>query len=271
MQLMDRGPIDGRPIAGAQAIDDLRQRWVDKMDLSIRSVPTTTGRAAGEVSAMRDEPSADLLVRWRTGDQRAADELFSRYTARLVAMTRRRLSTELGRRVDAEDVVQSAYRCFYAAARDGKVVLQRSGDLWRLLATITLHRLHHQVERHGAARRGVDRERTFGGESSLGALGTAAARAPSPPEVAAVNEDLELVLGALSPRHRRMAELRLQGYQIEEIARATDRSERLVRRVLDQVKDRLTRRCGAISGARVAPAKPGGSVPPHTALPRPRD
>jgi hypothetical protein len=49
-----------------------------------------------------------------------------------------------------------------------------------------------------------------------------------------------------------MAELRLQGYRIEEIAQATARSERLVRRALDQVKDRLAHRCGAMSGIRGA-------------------
>jgi RNA polymerase sigma-70 factor (ECF subfamily) len=197
---------------------------------------------------MGDEPSAELLARWRTGDGRAGDELFSRYTAQLIALARRRLSAQLARRVAPEDVVQSAYRCFCAAARDGEVVLQRSGDLWRLLASITLHKLHHHVERHTAAKRAVSREKPFGGESSLGALGSAVAQEPSPAEAMMVIEELELVLKELSPRHRQMAELRLQGYRIEEIAQATSRSERLVRKVLGQVKDRLSRRCGTLSG-----------------------
>jgi hypothetical protein len=40
-----------------------------------------------------------------------------------------------------------------------------------------------------------------------------------------------------------------QGYAIEEIAGVSDRSERLVRKVLDQVKDRLSRRCGPTAQA----------------------
>ncbi len=196
---------------------------------------------------MGDDPSIELLARWRAGDSLAEDELFSRYTTRLIALARRRLSAQLARRVDAEDIVQSAYRCFHAAASDDRVVLHRSGDLWRLLAKITLHKLYKQVERHTAARRAVDRERAFGGESSLVVLGDAVDRAPGPLEAIAAIEELELVLERLSPSHRRMAELRLQGYRIEEIAQATDRSERLVRRVLDQVKDRLNRRCGGTS------------------------
>jgi RNA polymerase sigma factor (sigma-70 family) len=189
-----------------------------------------------------DDPSIELLARFRTGDARAADELFSRYTSRLIAMARRRLSAQLARRVDAEDVVQSAYRCFCAAARDDQIVLHRSGDLWRLLAKITLHKLCKQVKHHTAAKRTVARDQTFGGDSSLMALGAAVARTPSPSEAVAVIEEVEQVLKGLSPHHRQMVELRLEGHLIEEIAHAADRSERLVRRVLDQVKDRLNRR-----------------------------
>ena len=193
---------------------------------------------------MNDDPSVELLERWRAGDQAAADDLFGRYTARLIAMARRRLSARLTRRVNPEDIVQSAYRCFCAAARDDKVVLRRSGDLWRLLAAFTLHRLHHQVEHHTAARRTVGREQPFGGESTLEVLGATTTGAPSAPEAVAMIEDLEWILRPLSPSHRRMVEMRLQGYRIEEIATAADRCERLVRRVLDQVKDHLRRYCG---------------------------
>ncbi len=61
---------------------------------------------------MGNDPSIELLARWRAGDARAEDELFSRYTSQLIALARRRLSAQFARRVDAEDVVQSAYRCF---------------------------------------------------------------------------------------------------------------------------------------------------------------
>jgi RNA polymerase sigma factor (sigma-70 family) len=181
-------------------------------------------------------------ARWRAGDARAADELFNRYTSQLIALARRRLSTQFARRVDAEDVVQSAYRCFCAAARDDQIVLHRSEDLWRLLARITLRKVYKQVEHHTAAKRAVGRDQTFGGDSSLIALGDAVARTPSPLEAIAMMEELEQALKGLAPHHRQMVELKLQGYQTKEIAEATDRSERLVRRVLDQVKGRLNRR-----------------------------
>src|SRR5271155_4018279 len=116
---------------------------------------------------MEDDPSIELLARWRAGDSRAEDELFSRYTSQLIAMARRHISAQFARRFDAEDIVQSAYRCFWAAARADKVVLGRSGDLWRLLATITLRRVSTRVGYNGAIIRSVRKEKAFGGESSL--------------------------------------------------------------------------------------------------------
>jgi DNA-directed RNA polymerase specialized sigma24 family protein len=187
------------------------------------------------------DTSIELLARWRAGDERAADKLFSRNTSRLIAMTRNRLSTKLARRIDAEDVVQSAYRCFCSAARTDRIILHRSGDLGRLLAKMTLRKLYKQIEHHTAAKRAVGRDETFRGDSGLIALCDVAARTPSPSARIAVAEDLDQALKGLAPHQRQMVELRLQGYLIQEIARATDRSERLVRRVIDQVKDRLIR------------------------------
>jgi RNA polymerase sigma-70 factor (ECF subfamily) len=197
---------------------------------------------------MSEDPSAELLARWRAGDSQAGDELFGRYTERLIALAGSRLSEQMARRIDPEDVVQSAYRCFCAGARDDRFVLEGSGDLWCLLAAITLHRLRDKVDYHKAGRRSVEREQVFGGESSLCALDAAVvSHEPDPASAAALIEELELLLSDMSPTHRRMVELRLQGYLIEEIAVLCERSEGLVRRVLRHVKDRLKQRCVALS------------------------
>jgi len=192
---------------------------------------------------MDDPPSAELLERYRAGDRRAADELFGRYTARLIALARSRLSAKMARRLDPEDVVQSAYRCFCATLGDDRYVLRRGDDLWRLLSAITLHKLFHQLDRHRALKRSVECERGFGGESSLEVLGgLAAAREPSPSDAVALADEVEHLLSGLKPSDRRMVELRLQGHRIESIAAEAGCSERWVRRVLDQAKARLDRR-----------------------------
>jgi RNA polymerase sigma factor (sigma-70 family) len=182
----------------------------------------------------------DLVARWRDGDQRAAEQLFGLYAGRLIALAQGRLSSRLAGRVDAEDVVQSAYRSFFSGARADRFSLQHGGDLWRLLVTITLHKLSDQVDRHTADRRAVDVERHFASEESLVALGAQlATRSPSPVEAIALADELEQVMRSLEPQPRRILELRLQGHDLAEIATHVACSERTVMRVLKRVKQQL--------------------------------
>lgn len=193
--------------------------------------------------------SADLVMRWREGDQGAAGEIFQRYTERLLALTRNRLSTRLTRQLDPEDVVQSAYRSFFIGARDGRYVLRRSGDLWRLLVAITLHKLQHQIERRSARKRAAAREVSLDDDRDVGGLDAGTlAREPTPAEAAALADTLEKLLAPLAPLQRRMVALRLEGYSLEEIATDVARSERTVRRVLEQIKEGLVKESGVAHG-----------------------
>jgi RNA polymerase sigma-70 factor (ECF subfamily) len=189
---------------------------------------------------MADDQSSNLVARWRAGDQTAAAELFQRYASRLIALARSRLSSRLAQRVDPEDVVQSAYRSFFGDAKDGRCDVGRGGDLWQLLVTITLHKLHDQVKRHRRAKRAVERELNVGSDESwLNVEAHLATQVPSPMEAVALADEVEQIMRDLKPLYRRIMELRLQGYNIDEIAAATQSGERTVRRVLDQVKQQL--------------------------------
>jgi len=222
-------------------------------DVQICLRPPTPKRQ--HVMVMEDL-SANLVMRWRAGDQQAAEALFQRYAERLLALARSRLSARMARHVDAEDVVQSAYRSFFVGARDGRYLLRRSGDLWRLLVAITVHKLQHQVERHMAKKRTGAQEWKSGGavdtrseSDSLGLPAPALAREPTPADAAALADTLEHVLGGLDVRQRLIVELRLQGFSTDEVSDATQRSERTVRRVLERVKRALERIREAESGS----------------------
>src|SRR5262249_43059504 len=184
-----------------------------------------------------EDATLRLLTRWRDGDQQAATELFQRHYARLVELAHRHLSIRFAHRIDPEDVAQSVCRTFLTNAQNGKFVLQRSGDLWRLLVAITLHKLQHQVRHHLASKRAVDQERKFGGEDSLLNLQPdLLARDPSPDDAVALVDLLQRSLKGFNPLHRRMIELRLQGHRLEEIAASTGRTRITVIRVLEQFK-----------------------------------
>jgi RNA polymerase sigma-70 factor (ECF subfamily) len=202
--------------------------------------------AKQERAPMGDEeaPSAwtslVLFERYRDGDDSAADALFARYFARLTALARSRLSMRLAQRTDPEDIVQSVYRSFFVRVREGDYALSRGGDLWRLLAAITRHKLLRQVRHQRAGRRSADVEIPLDrlDEASLSVRG----REPSPGDAAALADELEHVLSGLDPLARRVLELRLQGLAIAEIAQDAGRSERTVRRSLASIRERLAGR-----------------------------
>ncbi|MBY0524336.1 MAG: sigma-70 family RNA polymerase sigma factor [Gemmataceae bacterium] len=178
-------------------------------------------------------------------DQKLAEELFRRYSDRLIALARTRLSDKVNARIDPEDVVQSAYRSFFAGARNGRYALEVGGDVWLLLVAITVHKLQDQVRKHTAGKRSVNREQNFSSEDSLlGLQAEGLAREPSPVEALSLVEEVEQLMRALTPLERQMVELRLQGGNLRDIAAATNRSVPTVRRLLDRIKDQLRQQHG---------------------------
>lgn len=190
---------------------------------------------------MSDTPSLQLLGQWREqADQAAAQELFFRYADRLVALARSKLPGRMGRRVDANDIVQSVCRTFFVRVREGRLEVRPDGSLWQLLAAITMKKVLGQLEHHAAGKRSVIREQEPDPDGSISLPMTdALSRDPDPSDVVALQEQLEQLLSALKPLHRQMIELRLQGHTQPEIAEKTGRTERMVRIVLTEFAERL--------------------------------
>jgi RNA polymerase sigma factor (sigma-70 family) len=181
-----------------------------------------------------------LFARFRAGDDQAAEALFARYFDRLTLLARSRLAPRLARRTDPEDIVMSVYRSFFVGARSGRFVLGRGGDLWRLLASITRHKLSCEVRHQRADRRSVDAETPFGspGEAEFAAL----CHEPTAEEAVAMADELEWAFSRIGALERQVLELRLQGLKLSEIAQDTGRSERTVRRALATVRELLAER-----------------------------
>lgn len=190
--------------------------------------------------------SLDLIERWRNGDAQAAVEIVHLYTKRLLALVRSRLSTKLAGRVDPEDVLQSAFRSFFRTGADSAARALPGDDLWQLLAAITIRKVYRQVERHiDAERRSVNRETCPGGLDGIPF--DAVASGPSPEDEVIVVDELRHVMEQMSPGHRRMVELTLQGHNTDQVAAMTRRSDRLVRLVLEQFREHLQKNLSALS------------------------
>ncbi|MAR10709.1 MAG: hypothetical protein CL681_12120 [Blastopirellula sp.] len=187
------------------------------------------------------DDSIRLLARWKEGDEDAAEEIFERYLHRLAALARKRLSQKMQQRVDAEDVVQSAYRSFFRQARENRYELSRSGDLWRLLAAITVNKTLRQIEFHRAAKRSVTEETTIPSDDHQDTpVVRSLSREPTAEEELALADELESFMQPLDASERQVLEMRLQDFDSEEIAAAIGRSTRTVRRILERLKNALT-------------------------------
>lgn len=186
------------------------------------------------MTSQPDWTSAQLLARYRAGEAAAADEIFQRYLERLTRLARARLSRRLASRTDADDVVQSAWRSFFIGVREDRFALQRSGDLWRLMVSIMMHKLYRQVRHHQTESRSVNREQVLNAGNDREFL--IADRQPHPEEAVALAELVEACLTEFDAMERQIFERRLQGETIEEIARELKCSERTIRRRLGEVQ-----------------------------------
>lgn len=183
---------------------------------------------------MSKPKSRELLNQFLAGEGDAAADIFDRYVARLLSLARARIGAKLRRRVDPDDVVQSAYHSFFVHARNKEYQLTRSGDLWRLLASTTLNKLYGQIERQTAAKRTIHRDADE--DSPLAHLSS---REPSVVEIVAMGEQLRLVMDDLSPNERMVLMSTLQGESTEAIASSIGKSERTIRRLLNQAKQKF--------------------------------
>jgi RNA polymerase sigma-70 factor (ECF subfamily) len=181
-----------------------------------------------------------LMTRLRSGEDAAAREVFERFAGRLVALARRRFNRLLARKVDPEDVVQSAFKSFFVRHRAGKLVVGDGDELWNLLALITLRKCADRAEYYLAERRDADREATgrAGGDEPEAWL-VALDRQPRPEEAAMLAETVELLMQDVSARERPILELSLQGYTVPEISVRLGRAERSVRRLRAHIRERL--------------------------------
>ena len=151
------------------------------------------------------------------------------------------MSEKLQRKLDADDVIQSVFRSFFD--KSDRYVHRRAGDLWRLLASITVNKVRSQAQFHRAGKRSMDADQSImvGSNETAVSLQLVAA-GPSPAEIVTAVEEMQIVMSSLDSMQRGIFEARLQGTSIEEIAESMNRSERTVRRCLQQIRDDLEQR-----------------------------
>jgi RNA polymerase sigma factor (sigma-70 family) len=189
------------------------------------------------------EPFDATMERLRSGDEAAATAVFQRYLRRLIALAAKQFDARMRERADVEDAVLSAFRTFFSRAGRGEFDLTGWGQLWSLLAVITLRKCARRRRALKAARRDPARE-VDAQSVSNGGLWQIPDQAPSPVEAAILSETIDELLLDLDDDDRPIVEHILQGYTAEETAARLDCSERTVRRVRQRAKQCLERLIG---------------------------
>jgi RNA polymerase sigma-70 factor, ECF subfamily len=194
--------------------------------------------AGGQLPPSDDFTLSDgSLVRlFREGSEKAANRLYRRYARRLRGLARAKASAGLNPHLDADDIVQSVFLRFFTAARKDNYKVPAGKDLWDLLLVITLNKIRSEEEYHRAAKRDVRRTRYDNAEHSV----WSAVAERNEYTTAFLRLCVDEALERLAPRYRQIVRLRMEGFEVAEIAEQCQRSKRTVERILHESRAALS-------------------------------
>jgi DNA-directed RNA polymerase specialized sigma24 family protein len=189
--------------------------------------------ADGSVSRLID----GLMV----GDDVAVQRLWERYFRRLVGLARKKLADAPRRAADEEDIALSAFKSFCASAERGRFpqLLDRD-SLWRLLVVMTVRKAAHLRRDEGRQKRGggaVILTGTTGQAGETPVLEEILSREPSPEFAALATEEHQRLMTALGDDElRSVAQWRMEGFTVEEIAAKLEYAPRSIKRKLQMIR-----------------------------------
>ena len=173
----------------------------------------------------------------RQGDAVALADFWSRYASPLLRLAERNIQQNLRRRVDPEDVVQSAFRTVLRRMQGGEFLVDDDEQLWKLLCAVTLNKSRRQARRHLQQKRAVDREMYI--DQAEAQMAGVESDLPSPTDAAILVDLIEhIVHSTVDEEERSVLLLKLEDYSNQEIADQMERSERTVRRIMGRIKSR---------------------------------
>lgn len=179
-----------------------------------------------------DQRDSVLLKRYRRGDDDAATALYIKYASRLRHLAKSNTSDDLKTRFDADDVVQSVFRTFFRRATEGYFDAPHGDELWNLFLVIALNKVRGHGKFHRRKMRDVGATRSIED-------GVFASEDTTP--LATLEMSIAELLDTLPERKRKIVELRIMGFSMEDIAKETKRCTRTIERTLKQFRDMLSR------------------------------
>lgn len=187
---------------------------------------------------------SEWIIGLKAKDGEAIRKLWGRYYHELVAFARQRLSAKERQVADEEDIATSVFDTVCRGAADGRFsTVEARDDLWWLLLSITGQKIVDHRRRINAAKRGggtVVRESELesprDGTAPFG-FANIISQAPTPDFLAMLDEQFQRLMGILRNKElRKVANWRVEGLSVKEIAQQLDSSERTVERKLALIR-----------------------------------
>ncbi len=200
---------------------DLRGAWVSVVSLVFEEYgpPERTPFVAMVTMTVNDQAFDQLVARLRAGEPEAFDELASRYVPEVtLAIGTLLRQSELRRRFDSMDVVQSVLHRFSTKVQEGRYELESPAHLLALLNRMAHNKFMDYVRREGAQERDYRR-----GEAVAEDL-PHPQRQPSPSTIVGWREEFREIQRRLTDEERRLIQAWATGKTWPEIA-GEDRKE----------------------------------------------
>ena len=197
---------------------------------------------------MANEPPFQALMELlRSGDEAAAELVVRKFGRRLIGLAAARLPAPVRAKEDEDDAVQSAFKSFFHRQKQGEFEPEDWDELGTLLMYLTVCKVDRRIRKYLAQKRDVRRESAPSAWASADdsrPKWEAPGLDPTADEKAAAEETLQELFKKLSAADQEVVTLRLQGYQVAEIAAQVGKDERTVYRVLANVRERVSTMLG---------------------------
>jgi RNA polymerase sigma-70 factor, ECF subfamily len=175
-----------------------------------------------------------LLRRFRGGDDDAATQIYLKYAERLMHLAENKTGQDLKARLDPEDMVQSVFRTFFRRVSDGQYDVPEGDELWKLLLVIGLNKIRNLAAFHRADKRTVKRT-----QGELDVDGSAVNPQSDQESLKVLEMTIRELLSPLPEEYQKVIELRVAGFEVQEIAEKSGRSKRTVERILQEFRRKL--------------------------------
>lgn len=198
-----------------------------------------------------DDPVTDWMQQLQGGSQEAAQKIWEHYFRKLYSFARKRISPQMRRAYDEEDVALSAFHSMCEGMSEGRFPdLYDRDNLWRLMLTITVRKIAIRQRYDRREKRDVGMLMTESGlfanpENPTPGMDGLPTAEPTPAFAVEMAETCNSLFHSLSEEGlREIAQMKIEGFTNGEIAEKLSVTRRTIERKLERIRREWSEKLG---------------------------